>query len=82
MREDGADGSDIKQQENVEAESAMMIPDCRQRLETALTDLQSAVAEVEEAAAGEEAAAALAENEEVKAAKEAVSDAQSVFEAP
>ena len=41
-----------------------------------------AQAEVEEAAEGEEAAAALAENEEVKAAKEAVSDAQSVFEAP
>ena len=30
-------------QENVQAESAMMVPDCRMRLESALADLQAAV---------------------------------------
>ena len=30
-------------QENVQAESAMMVPDCRMRLETALGELQTAL---------------------------------------
>ena len=30
-------------QENVQAESAMMVPDCRMRLETALAELQTAL---------------------------------------
>ncbi|CAI5475791.1 unnamed protein product [Closterium sp. Yama58-4] len=43
MKARGADSHDIKQQENVLAESRMMVPDCRKRLETAYLDLQSAV---------------------------------------
>ena len=33
----------VRAQENVQAESAMMVPDCRMRLESALADLQAAV---------------------------------------
>ncbi|RZB77048.1 Tubulin-folding cofactor A isoform C [Glycine soja] len=40
MKEKGADPYDLKQQENVLAESRMMIPDCRKRLEAALADLK------------------------------------------
>lgn len=35
------------EQENVLAESRMMIPDCRKRLEAALADLKAALAELE-----------------------------------
>ncbi|KAI4306175.1 hypothetical protein L6164_029476 [Bauhinia variegata] len=48
MKEKGADPYDLKQQENVLAESRMMIPDCRRRLEASLADLKGIVAELEE----------------------------------
>ncbi|XP_057534353.1 tubulin-folding cofactor A [Amaranthus tricolor] len=48
MKEKGADPYDLKQQENVLAESRMMIPDCRKRLESALADLKGTLAELEE----------------------------------
>ncbi|KAK6162338.1 hypothetical protein DH2020_002179 [Rehmannia glutinosa] len=40
MKAKGADPYDLKQQENVLAESRMMIPDCSKRLEVALSDLK------------------------------------------
>uniref|UniRef100_A0A2N9IY68 Tubulin-specific chaperone A n=1 Tax=Fagus sylvatica TaxID=28930 RepID=A0A2N9IY68_FAGSY len=43
MKEKGADPYDLKQQENVLAESRMMIPDCRKRLEASLADLKGAL---------------------------------------
>ncbi|GJP42630.1 hypothetical protein CLOM_g2174 [Closterium sp. NIES-68] len=43
MKASGADSHDIKQQENVLAESRMMVPDCRKRLEAAYYDLESTV---------------------------------------
>ncbi|KAL0013219.1 hypothetical protein SO802_000288 [Lithocarpus litseifolius] len=48
MKEKGADPYDLKQQENVLAESRMMIPDCRKRLEASLADLKGTLAELEE----------------------------------
>ncbi|KAF5749272.1 tubulin-folding cofactor A [Tripterygium wilfordii] len=48
MKEKGADPYDLKQQENVLAESRMMIPDCHKRLESSLADLKGALAELEE----------------------------------
>ncbi|KAK8956567.1 Tubulin-specific chaperone A [Platanthera zijinensis] len=63
MKEKGADLYDLKQQEdtfaarfaltlraeeNVLAESRMMIPDCRKRLEVSLADLKAALKEVKE----------------------------------
>ncbi|GFZ02910.1 tubulin folding cofactor A [Actinidia rufa] len=47
MKEKGDDPYDLKQQENVLAESRMMIPDCRKRLEAALADLKGTLAELE-----------------------------------
>ncbi|KAK9121100.1 hypothetical protein Syun_018717 [Stephania yunnanensis] len=47
MKEKGADHYDLKQQENVLAESRMMIPDCRKRLETSLADIKGTLAELE-----------------------------------
>merc|ERR1712188_198712 len=41
MRASGADTYDVRQAERVADESAMMIPDCKQRFEAAYTDLQS-----------------------------------------
>ncbi|CAN6279614.1 unnamed protein product [Urochloa humidicola] len=49
MKEKGADPYDLKQQENVLAESRMMVPDCHKRLETALADLKATLAELKEA---------------------------------
>jgi tubulin-specific chaperone A len=43
MRAAAACPHDVKQAENCAAESAMMIPDCRMRLEAALADLQAVV---------------------------------------
>ncbi|KAL0346538.1 UNVERIFIED_CONTAM: Tubulin-folding cofactor A [Sesamum calycinum] len=40
MKAKGADPYDLKQQENVLAESRMMVPDCRKRLEAALSDIK------------------------------------------
>ncbi|GAV65318.1 TBCA domain-containing protein [Cephalotus follicularis] len=48
MKEKGADPYDLKQQENVLAESRMMIPDCNKRLEASLADLKGTLAELEE----------------------------------
>ncbi|XP_031091340.1 tubulin-folding cofactor A [Ipomoea triloba] len=48
MKAKGADPYDLKQQENVLAESRMMIPDCHKRLEAALTDLKGTLVEIEE----------------------------------
>ncbi|KAK9911392.1 hypothetical protein M0R45_035308 [Rubus argutus] len=48
MKEKGADRYDLKQQENVLAESRMMIPDCRKRLEASLADLKGTLTELEE----------------------------------
>ncbi|CAN1265762.1 Tubulin-folding cofactor A [Linum perenne] len=47
MKDKGADPYDLKQQENVLAESRMMIPDCHKRLEAALADLKSTLAELQ-----------------------------------
>ncbi|XP_020586242.1 tubulin-folding cofactor A [Phalaenopsis equestris] len=48
MKEKGADPYDLKQQENVLAESRMMIPNCRNRLEVLLADLKATLEEVRE----------------------------------
>ncbi|KAI3853458.1 hypothetical protein MKX03_003249 [Papaver bracteatum] len=48
MKERGADPYDLKQQENVLAESRMMIPDCHKRLETSLADIKETLAQLEE----------------------------------
>ncbi|WVY90554.1 tubulin-folding cofactor A [Vigna radiata var. radiata] len=48
MKEKGADPHDLKQQENVLAESRMMIPDCRKRLDASLTDLKTILNELED----------------------------------
>ncbi|XP_042424669.1 tubulin-folding cofactor A-like [Zingiber officinale] len=48
MKEKGADPYDLKQQENVLAESRMMIPDCHKRLEASLSDLKGILAELKE----------------------------------
>mmetsp|Transcript_5762 Transcript_5762/g.6619 ORF Transcript_5762/g.6619 Transcript_5762/m.6619 type:complete len:108 (-) Transcript_5762:605-928(-) len=45
MREEGKDPHDIKHQEQVQEEAAMMVPDCKRRLEAALQDLTSYVDE-------------------------------------
>ncbi|XP_039039443.1 tubulin-folding cofactor A-like [Hibiscus syriacus] len=42
-------GPDLLGQENVLAESRMMIPDCHKRLEASLADLKATLAELEEA---------------------------------
>ncbi|KMZ58484.1 Tubulin-specific chaperone A [Zostera marina] len=48
MKERGADPYDLKQQENVLAESRMMIPDCRKRLVGALEDLKATLEELKD----------------------------------
>ncbi len=48
MRDDGKDEYDIKKQEEVLAESHMMIPDSNNRLEAAMEKLGEIMAEVEE----------------------------------
>lgn len=48
MKEKGADPYDLKQQENVLAESRMMIPDCHKRLEASLAELKGTLVELEE----------------------------------
>lgn len=63
MKESNADAFDIKQQENVLAESRMMIPDCRKRLEGAFTTLQAAVVEAENDAVSPETEEFIAANE-------------------
>ncbi|KAL6498745.1 hypothetical protein OROGR_028292 [Orobanche gracilis] len=46
MKAKGADPYDLKQQENVLAESRMMIPNTRQRLDKALNDLNGILAQL------------------------------------
>ncbi|XP_058086912.1 tubulin-folding cofactor A-like isoform X1 [Magnolia sinica] len=48
MKEKGADPYDLKQQENVLAESRMMVPDCHKRLEASLADLKGILEELKE----------------------------------
>ncbi|CAM0943028.1 unnamed protein product [Alopecurus aequalis] len=48
MKNRGADPYDIKQQENVLAESRMMVPDCHKRLQATLADLKATLAELKE----------------------------------
>lgn len=66
----GADPHDLKQAENVLQESAMMIPESRQRLEAALADLQSYLAENAEDVSG---------TEEETAAKDIIAEAAALF---
>ncbi|KAL2621001.1 hypothetical protein R1flu_001206 [Riccia fluitans] len=71
MKDNNADAHDIKQQENVLSESKMMIPDCRKRLETALAQLETSLASINED---------LEKEEDVTAARQLVTNAQSVLE--
>ncbi|CAI5457652.1 unnamed protein product [Closterium sp. Yama58-4] len=71
MKARGADSHDIKQQENVLAESRMMVPDCRKRLESAYYDLQSAVD-------GAKDDPTLIESQEFKDALEIVAEASGI----
>lgn len=48
MKAKGSDPYDLKQQENVLAESRMMIPDCHKRLEAAVADLKATLVEFQE----------------------------------
>ncbi|KAI7724735.1 hypothetical protein M8C21_004612 [Ambrosia artemisiifolia] len=72
MKDKGADPYDLKQQENVLAESRMMIPDCRKRLESSLADLKGILAELEEAKQKE--------GTEVTEAESTVADVEKLFE--
>ncbi|XP_010528692.1 PREDICTED: tubulin-folding cofactor A isoform X2 [Tarenaya hassleriana] len=71
MKEKGADPYDLKQQENVLAESRMMIPDCHRRLEAALADLKATLVELEEANEKE--------CPEIEDAKNTVADVEKLF---
>ncbi|KAH7687500.1 tubulin-specific chaperone A protein [Dioscorea alata] len=72
MKDKGADLYDLKQQENVLAESRMMIPDCRKRLESSLADLKGTLAELKES------------NEqgvEIEEAENTIADVETLFQA-
>ncbi|KAK3279922.1 hypothetical protein CYMTET_12217 [Cymbomonas tetramitiformis] len=71
MKAAGAEEHDIKQQENVLGEAAMMLPETRKRLENALNDLQSCVAENE---------SDLTDSEELVAAQALISEVKPMFE--
>ncbi|KAG6551164.1 hypothetical protein Mapa_007399 [Marchantia paleacea] len=71
MKDNNADSHDIKQQENVLSESKMMVPDCRRRLETAVANLEAALAAVEGDMEGKE---------DVTVAQELVANVQSLLE--
>lgn len=70
LKDSGADPHDIKYAENILAESSAMLPDTRQRLEEALTDLQGLV---------EEFGSTLAGSEELAQAEEQVAAVQPLF---
>mmetsp|Transcript_23771 Transcript_23771/g.61012 ORF Transcript_23771/g.61012 Transcript_23771/m.61012 type:complete len:112 (+) Transcript_23771:186-521(+) len=72
MKADDADPHDLKHAENVLSEAAMMLPDCRQRLEAALGDLVAFVEEIGDSLKEDEC-------EELKTAKEVIADAETVF---
>lgn len=69
MKADGSDASDIKHAEQVLAEASMMVPDTRQRLETALADLQQFLAH----------SSKVEESEEFQQAKLTAADAESIL---
>ncbi|GLJ46652.1 hypothetical protein SUGI_0983170 [Cryptomeria japonica] len=71
MKEKGADPYDLKQQENVLAESRMMLPDCRKRLESGLADLQGMLAGLEKPCD---------DAEEIIEAKNIVKEVEALFE--
>ncbi|KAL6981357.1 hypothetical protein U1Q18_022985, partial [Sarracenia purpurea var. burkii] len=73
MKEKGADPYDLKQQENVLAESRMMIPDCRKRLEAALADLKGTLAELE--------TANQKEGQEIDEARSSIAEVEQLFQA-
>eukprot|EP00295_Goniomonas_pacifica_P016926 CAMPEP_0175861610 /NCGR_PEP_ID=MMETSP0107_2-20121207/31478_1 /TAXON_ID=195067 ORGANISM="Goniomonas pacifica, Strain CCMP1869" /NCGR_SAMPLE_ID=MMETSP0107_2 /ASSEMBLY_ACC=CAM_ASM_000203 /LENGTH=72 /DNA_ID=CAMNT_0017178503 /DNA_START=12 /DNA_END=230 /DNA_ORIENTATION=- len=71
MKESGEDEADIKKQGEVLAESEMMVPDTKQRLEKALDDLREIIEKLsgdESVSGSEDFAAAKAIVEEVQAA--------------
>ncbi|KXZ54861.1 hypothetical protein GPECTOR_4g933 [Gonium pectorale] len=70
MKEDGADASDLKQAESVLRESAMMIPETRQRLDAALSELLAFVNENEDD---------MKETEELREAKDLIAEVQKLF---
>ncbi|KAM0913315.1 hypothetical protein ACQ4PT_012237 [Festuca glaucescens] len=70
MKERGADPYDLKQQENVLAESRMMVPDCNKRLEPTLADLKATLAELKES--GENGA-------EIGDAESAITEVETLF---
>ncbi|KAH6767527.1 tubulin folding cofactor A [Perilla frutescens var. hirtella] len=72
MKAKGADPYDLKQQENVLGESRMMVPDCRKRLEAALSDLKGTLAELEES--GEK------EGSEIDDARSTITDVEQIFQ--
>ncbi|ESR60938.1 hypothetical protein CICLE_v10017245mg [Citrus x clementina] len=71
MKEKGADPYDLKQQENVLAESRMMIPDCRKRLESALAELNATLTELEEENQ---------EGQEIEDARSTIADVEKLFQ--
>ncbi|CAI9109094.1 OLC1v1008844C1 [Oldenlandia corymbosa var. corymbosa] len=72
MKDKGADPYDLKQQENVLAESRMMVPDCHRRLEAALADLKSVLGEVEDPDQ--------AEGAEVDEARKVIAEVEQLFQ--
>lgn len=70
MKNRGADPYDLKQQENVLAESRMMVPDCHKRPEAALADLKATLAELKES--GEQGA-------EIGEAESTITEVETVF---
>lgn len=69
MKAAGGDASDIKHAEQVLAEAAMMVPDTRQRLETALADLHQCLSQ----------STKVQESEEYQQAKQTASEAEAVL---
>mmetsp|Transcript_38282 Transcript_38282/g.108226 ORF Transcript_38282/g.108226 Transcript_38282/m.108226 type:complete len:113 (-) Transcript_38282:487-825(-) len=72
MKAENADSHDIKHAENVLSEAAMMLPDCRQRLEAALGELVTVVGEIGDSVSPEDC-------KELVEAKEVIADAETVF---
>lgn len=72
MKAEGADSHDIKQQENVVAETRMMVPDTRKRLESAFYDLESTVEGARDAG--------MSDTEEFKTATVVLEEARAVVE--
>ncbi|CAK8538884.1 unnamed protein product [Lathyrus sativus] len=75
MKDKGADPYDIKQQENVLAESRMMLPDSRKRLEAALEGLKATLAELLDETEEKE-------GPEIDDARNTIAEVENVFETP